>query len=133
MAENHTKEPTREERLNRALNEMVDRYEALETENAGLRRQLDALTNQDGAIAVLRAIAHAPDTPLELKVKAASALAPYERPKLALQAKTNVVRLFDTLDRAHQRDRELRAAAAKVIEGKVIEPAGTILGDDPAA
>jgi hypothetical protein len=88
MSETRTKEPTREEQLNRALNEMVDRYEVLEAEidglrveNAGLKRQLEALTNADGAVAVLRELAHNKDLPAELRCKAATALAPYETAK----------------------------------------------------
>jgi hypothetical protein len=130
-------EPSIVGRLNVALNEAIDRNEQLETENARLQGRLDALTSAfsaDGAIGVLRSICHDATLPHELRLKAAAALAPYETPKLSLQAKTNVRSLFDTLETLRLRDLEQKAAAAKVIEHAPAEPATTVLGsDDPAA
>jgi hypothetical protein len=58
------------------------------------------------------------------KSRAAGLALPFEKAKPAATV-NNVHTLFDTLERAHQRDRELRQANAKVIEHQP----GTVLGE----
>ena len=102
-----------EKELDAALLTMLNESSDLKAENARLKGRLDAMTSafgDAGVLGVLQRIAHDADMAPELRVKAAAAAAPYERPKLALQAKANVVSLYDVLERAKQRERQ------KVIE-----------------
>jgi hypothetical protein len=118
--------------LDFALSVVMAERDQARTELAEAKGRLDALTSAfsaDGAIGVLRSICHDASLPHELRYKAAAALAPYETAKKPATV-NNIHTLFDTLERAHQRDRELRQANAKVIEAKVVEPASE---GDPAA
>ena len=112
-----------ERELDSALHDTLDEIDALKAENVRLKGRLDAMTSafgDAGVLGVLQRIAHDADLAPELRVKVAAAAAPYERPKLQVQAKTTVVNLYDVLERARQRDRE------KVIEHQPEAP-------DPAA
>jgi hypothetical protein len=115
-----------ERELNTALHEVLDENEALKADLIMVRGRLDALTSAfdgNGVLGVLQRIAHDSDLPPELRVKAAQAAAPYEKPKLSMTATANVVSLYDILEKARQREQE------RVIEHRPAAE-GTILGSD---
>jgi hypothetical protein len=116
-----------ERELDSALHETLDEIDTLKAENAWLQGRLDAMTSafgDAGVLGVLQRIAHDADLAPELRVKAAAAAAPYERPKLAIQAKANVVSLYDVLERARQRERviEHQPALGSDQEGEALGP-----------
>jgi hypothetical protein len=121
------------------LAEVVKRQMAaidqLKAENAGLRAELDSFVawagGNDDALGVLQRFYSNPASSESERRQAAQAALPFEKAKPA--ATTHVVTrsLFDTLEAAHQRERELRQANAKVIEGKVNPPA--LATEPPAA
>jgi hypothetical protein len=116
-----------ERELDSALHETLDEIDALKAENARLKGRLDALTSAfdaDGAVGVLRSIAHDKSLPHELRYKAATSLAPYETAKKPATTH-NVYSLFDDLEGRRLRALEQREAAAKVIE----HAPATILGE----
>jgi hypothetical protein len=100
--------------------------ERARAENVRLKDEIDALIGWIGgdgdALACLQQIYANPRTTEASKIWAASAALPFEKAKPAATV-NNIHTLFDTLERAHQRDRELRAANAKTIEARVVEPA----------
>jgi cell division septum initiation protein DivIVA len=106
-------EQTLQDQLSAALTQTLDENDLLRAELARLRTELatarsrlEAVLNADGAVAVLRQIAHDETMPPDLRVKAASALAQYERPKLAVTAKTSNFSLFNFLEEARLREQK---------------------------
>jgi hypothetical protein len=78
------------------------------------------------ALTTLQKVYSDPKTSVPDVIRSCNAALPFEKAKPA-QTVNNIHTLFDTLERAHQRDRELRQANAKVIEHA---PAtGTVLGE----
>jgi hypothetical protein len=114
--------------------------ERARAENVRLKDEIDALIawiGGDGdALACLQQIYANPRTTEASKIRAASAALPFEKAKPAATVNNVVTRsLFDTLEWYRLRDLEQREQA-KTIEGRVVEPAGTVLGgegSDPAA
>jgi hypothetical protein len=107
-----------ERELDAALLTMLHENSELKGENAKLQARLDAMMSAfdaNGALGVLQKIMHDEDIKTELRIKAASAAVGFERSKPPATV-NNIHTLFDTLERAHQRDRELRQANAKTIE-----------------
>jgi hypothetical protein len=105
------------EKLNNGLNQMLDENDELRAELARVQGRLDALMSafdERGSLGILQAMAADKNLSAEIRIKAASAAVPYERPKLSVTA-TTTVPLFDLLEERRRK-------------GKVIEHA-----PDPAA
>jgi hypothetical protein len=120
-----------ERELNTALHEVLDENEALKVDLAMVRGRLDALTSAfdaDGTLGVLRRIAHDGNLPPELRVKAAAAAVPYEKPKLSVTAKASVVSLYDILEKKRL-ERMIEHEPEKLLDLDA-EPAPTVLGHD---
>jgi hypothetical protein len=99
--------------LSIGLNETLDRCEALEAELAEAKTRLASFESafaEGGTLGVLQRLAHDPAIKTELRIRAASAAVAFERPKLAMTASVQPVKLFDILERARA-------------QGKVIEQA----------
>jgi hypothetical protein len=97
--------------LSEGLNETLDRCEALEAELAEAKTRLaafEAAFAEGGTLGVLQRLAHDPALKTKLRIRAASAAVAFERPKLAMTAAVQPVKLFDIL--------EARRNAGKVIE-----------------
>jgi hypothetical protein len=82
------------------------------------------------ALTTLKRIYSDPKTPVPHQISASKAAIDHERPRLSVIA-TAPRKLFDVLETDRLQKLAEREAAAKTIEGKVIEPAGTVLGSDP--
>jgi hypothetical protein len=103
-------------RLDDGLNQMIDRYEALQAVNKALeaelvltKSQLKAMIEGNVGEGVLHELALDPNTEPELKAKVGIALFQTEKPKLsAVMTTAAPVKLFDIL--------EARRAQGKVIE-----------------
>jgi hypothetical protein len=101
----------------RALNHMMDENEALRAELALVRKRLDALVagfDERGSLGILQVMAADMTLPPEVRIRAASAAVPYERPKLSVTA-TTTLPLYDLL--------EERRRKGKVIEHDPDSPA----------
>jgi hypothetical protein len=127
-----------EQELDSALGEMLARNEALEAELATVKGQLDAMTSADGAVGVMRSIAHDASLPPELRYRAAAALAPYETAKKPATVHAKVYSLYDDLEGRRLKALAEREAARKTIEHQPLDLDGPIPGtflgnDDPAA
>jgi hypothetical protein len=107
-------------RLDDGLNLMIDRYErltgmynGLQAEHAEATGKLEVVSK--GAVGVLREIAHNQSLDPNLRCRAATALAPFETPKLSAVITTAAkFNLFDHLEKTQVID--LEARRAKVIE-----------------
>ena len=102
----------------RALNHMMDENEDLRAELALVRKRLDALVagfDERGSLGILQVMAADMTLPPEVRIRAASAAVPYERPKLSLTATTTTLPLYDLL--------EERRRKGKVIEHDPDSPA----------
>ncbi len=75
---------------NETLRAKVKKYEAL----------LEAISDERGLLGVLQKMAHDPRMPVEVRIKAAAAALPYERPKLSIHATADIVSLASRLDQA---------------------------------
>jgi hypothetical protein len=88
------------ERLNTALNQTLDKKEALEAELARVRGRLDALMtafDENGTLGILQLMAHDKTLPPEIRIRAAGLAVPYEKPKLSMAVTTSVP-LYDLLE-----------------------------------
>jgi hypothetical protein len=105
--------------------------EQLMAERDGQRREIDALVGwiqeDRDALMCLQQIYNNPTVDEVARIRAAQAAIAFERQKPPSQ--TNVsFSLFNYLEKARLKELEQKEAA-KVIEGKVIEPARTVLGE----
>jgi hypothetical protein len=113
--------------LSVGLNQTLDRCEALEAELAEAKTRLASFESafaEGGTLGVLQRLTHDPAIKTELRIRAASAAVAFERPKLAMTASVQPVKLFDIL--------EARKNAGKVIE-QAPGPETILGGPDSAA
>jgi hypothetical protein len=96
------------EQMDAALHTVLDENDALKVENVRLQAKLDGLMeafDKNGSLGILQLIAADKNLPVEIRIRAAAAAVPFERPKLAVTAKASVVSLYDVLERHRQTER----------------------------
>ena len=88
------------DKLAKATSDLLDENDMLQAKVKKYEALLEAISDERGLLGVLQKMAPDPRLPVDTRIKAAASALPYERPKLSINAYTNVISLAQRLDGA---------------------------------